>query len=81
MPAASRSISCAIRPLIGVPPRRASTTSDATGMKTAGTMGAGIETIAAIDVTGTGMIAMTVDAVMVTGVGMDAMMTELGVNH
>ncbi len=45
-------------------------------MKTAGTMEAGIETIAAIDVTGTGMIAMTVGAVMVTGVGMDAMTTE-----
>jgi hypothetical protein len=50
-------------------------------MTTAGTMEAGIETIAAIDVTGTGMIAMTGGAVMVTGVGMDAMTTELGVNH
>ena len=82
MPAVSRSISCAIRHLIGVPPRRRPTiTSDATGMTTAGTIGTGTETIAAIDVTGTGMIAMTGDAVMVTGVGMDAMMTELGVNH
>jgi hypothetical protein len=61
--------------------RRATTTSDATGMTTAGTIGTGIETIAAIDVTGTGMIAMTGGAVMVTGVGMDAMTTELGVNH
>lgn len=83
MPAASRSISCAIRHLIGVQPRRATTTSDATGMTTAGTIGAGIETIAAIDVTGTGMIAMTGGAAMVMGmgVGMDAMTTELGVNH
>lgn len=94
MPAASRSISCAIRHLIGAPPRRrATTTSDATGVTTAGTIGtgiettagtigAGIETIAAIDVTGTGMIAMIGGGVvMVTGVGMDAMTTELGVNH
>ena len=84
MPAASRSISCAIRHLIGVPPRRRPTiTSDATGMTTAGTIGAGIETIAAIDATGTGMIAMTGGAAMVMGmgVGMDAMTTELGVNH
>ena len=53
-------------------------------MTTAGIIGTGTETIAAIDVTGTGMIAMTgggVVMVMVTGVGMDAMMTELGVNH
>lgn len=63
--------------------RRATiTTSDATGMMTAGTIGTGTETIAAIDVTGTGMIAMTGGGVvMVTGVGMDAMTTELGVNH
>lgn len=84
MPAASRSISCAIRHLIGVQPRRRpATTSDATGMTTAGTIGTGTETIAAIDVTGTGMIAMTGGAAMVmgTGVGMDAMTTELGVNH
>lgn len=52
-------------------------------MTTAGTIGAGIETIAAIDATGTGMIAMTGGAAMVMGmgVGMDAMTTELGVNH
>ena len=81
MPAASRSISCAIRRLTGVQRRRATTTSDATGMTTAGTIGTGTETIAAIDVTGTGMIAMTGGVVMVTGVGMDAMTTELGVNH
>ncbi|GAO68740.1 hypothetical protein P368_20180 [Comamonas thiooxydans] len=62
--------------------RRATTTSDATGMTTAGTIGTGTETIAAIDVTGTGMIAMIGGGVvMVTGVGMDAMTTELGVNH
>ena len=63
--------------------RRATTTSDATGMTTAGTIGTGTETIAAIDVTGTGMIAMTGGAAMVMGmgVGMDAMTTELGVNH
>ena len=82
MPAVSRSISCAIRHLIGVPPRRRPTiTSDATGMTTAGIIGTGTETIAAIDVTGTGMIAMTGGVVMVTGVGMDAMTTKLGVNH
>ena len=83
MPAASRSISCAIRRLTGVQRRRATTTSDATGMTTAGTIGTGTETIAAIDVTGTGMIAMTGGAAMVMGmgVGMDAMTTEVGVNH
>ena len=84
MPAASRSISCAIRHPIGVQDlRRATTTSDATGMTTAGIIGTGTETIAAIDVTGTGMIAMTGGAAMVMGmgVGMDAMTTELGVNH
>ena len=61
--------------------RRATTTSDATGVMTAGIIGTGTETIAAIDVTGTGMIAMTGGVVMVTGVGMDVMTTELGVNH
>ena len=61
--------------------RRATTTSDATGMTTAGIIGTGTETIAAIDVTGTGKIEMTGGVVMVTDVGMDAMMTELGVNH
>lgn len=61
--------------------RRATTTSDATGMTTVGIIGTGTETIAAIDVTGTGMIAMTGGVVMVTGVGMDVMTTELGVNH
>ena len=84
MPAASRSISCAIRHLIGVQDlRRITITTGATGVTTAGTIGAGIETIAVIDVTGTGMIAMIGGAAMVMGmgVGMDAMTTELGVNH
>jgi hypothetical protein len=48
---------------------------------TAGIIGTGTETIAAIDVTGIGMIAMTGGVVMVTGAGMDAMTIELGVNH
>lgn len=48
-------------------------------MMIAGSIVTGIETSAVIDVTGTGMIAMTGSAV--TAVDTDAMMTELGVNH
>lgn len=50
-------------------------------MMIAGSIVTGIETSAVIDVTGTGMIAMTGSAVMVTAVDTDAMITELGVNH
>ena len=84
MPAASRSISCAIRHPIGVQHhRRITITTGATGVMIAGIIATGTEAIAMTDVTGTGMIAMIGGAVtvMVMGVGMDAMTTELGVNH
>ncbi|KOC19942.1 hypothetical protein GL58_15275 [Comamonas testosteroni] len=84
MPAASRSISCAIRHLTGVQDlRRITITTGATGVMIAGIIANGTEAIAMTDVTGTGMTVTTEGAatVMVMGVGMDAMTTELGVNH
>lgn len=84
MPAASRSISCAIRHPIGVQHhRRITITTGATGVTNAAIIATGTEAIATTDVTGTGMIATTGGTVMVMAVDMDmdATATKLGVNH
>lgn len=82
MPAASRSISCAIRHLIGVQDLRPIIiTTGATGVMIAAIIVTGTEAIATTDVTGTDMTVTTGGAAMVTVVDMDAMATKLGVNH
>ncbi|MBS3018836.1 hypothetical protein DJFAAGMI_01570 [Comamonas sp. PE63] len=82
MPAASRSISCAIRHPIGVQDlRRITITTGATGVMIAVIIVTGTEAIATTDVTGTGMTVTTGGAAMVTAVDMDAMATKLRVNH
>ena len=79
-PAAGPFIFCVTHHLAGMPGLLLIVMRGA-GMMIAGSIVTGIETSAVIDVTGTGMIAMTGSAVMVTAVGTDAMMTELRVNH